>query len=803
MKISKKWLSQYMDLQDRSMEEIAQAITNAGFEVEDILPMAQGTNLVIGEVLTCVDHPDSDHLHVTTVDTGEGIRQIVCGAPNVAAGQKVIVALPGAKLPGGEIKSGTIRGQKSEGMICALFELGVDKHALRQEQIDGIEILPADAPVGNSDPLAYLGLDDVVLDISLTPNRADCQAAWNMAAEIAAILGLEYTLPQCAGAAEGENDAPTALQIHSQTQKCPHFFGKVIGSVTIHESPKWIKELLQASGVHSINNVVDISNLVMLETGQPMHFYDINAIPAQEITVKDGLTLDYTALDGNTYKLLPEDIVITTQDRPIGIGGVMGGDDSKIEETTTGLIIECASFDSVAIRNTARRLGLNTDASVRYQRGIEPLAAQKAMDRAVQLLIEYADAKDIQKTVEFGSDSFQDRTITCTLKAINDRLGTDFTLEEVVDVFARLGLSPNLNGQEITVQIPSTRQDLEGMADLSEEVIRMIGYDRLPSTLPIMEMTEGKLNPRQRQRRFIRTVLTENGVQDAITYTLVSSTKKDDAILSTGKALELPTPLSEERRFIRTSILPSLLESAAWNLARGNKNVNLFEISELSSESGVKEHLAIVLTGALEETKWLKDRIPADFYTMKGLLEEILERLGLNASRLFFKPNKKDTIHFHPGRSAEVYIGKDLIGLIGEIHPTYGAQIGLKQGVMGEIDLDKVLATKKSKVKFVPISKYPAVVRDLAFVVDKSLPASRIIDVIKRSGKLGKEAVVKHVDVFDVYEGEHVGENEKSIALTMTFQSDKQTLNEEEINQIFNTIIQAITSQCHAKLRSA
>lgn len=803
MKISKKWLSQYMDLGDRSMEEIAQAITDAGFEVEDVLPMAQGTNLVIGEVLTCEDHPDSDHLHVTTVDTGDGIRQIVCGAPNVAAGQKVIVALPGAKLPGGEIKSGSIRGQQSDGMICALFELGVDKHALRQDQIDGIEILPSDAVVGNHDPLGYLGLDDVVLDISLTPNRADCQAAWNMAAEIAAILDVDYTLPNCAGVANGKDDAPSTLQIVSQTEKCPHFLGKVIGSVTIHESPKWMKELLRASGIHSINNVVDISNIVMLETGQPMHFYDLKAIPAQEITVKDGLSVDYTALDGVTYKLLPEDIVITTQDRPIGIGGVMGGDDSKIEDTTTGLIIECASFDSVSIRNTARRLGLNTDASVRYQRGIEPLAPKKAVDRAVQLLIEYADAKDIQQTVEFGNDHFEERTITCSLKAINDRLGTDFTLKEVVDVFARLGLNPITQKEDITVSVPSTRQDLEGMADLSEEVIRMIGYDRLPSTLPVMEMTEGKLNSKQRQRRFIRTMLSENGLQDAITYTLVSAAKKEEAVLSTGKALELPTPLSEERRFIRTSILPSLLESVAWNLARGNKNVNLFEISELSSESGVKEHLAMVLTGALEETKWLKDRVPADFYTIKGLLEEMLERLGINASRLFFKPNKKDTLHFHPGRSAEVYIGKDLIGIIGEIHPTYGSQVGIKQGVMGEIDLDKVLATKKSKVKFIPISKYPAVVRDLAFVMDKSLPASRIIDVIKRSGKLKKEAVVKHVDVFDVYEGEHVGENEKSIALTMTFQSDKQTLNEDEINQVFNAIIEAITSQCHATLRSA
>lgn len=341
------------------------------------------------------------------------------------------------------------------------------------------------------------------------------------------------------------------------------------------------------------------------------------------------------------------------------------------------------------------------------------------------------------------------------------------------------------------------------MADLSEEVIRMIGYDRLPSTLPVMEMTEGKLNPKQRQRRFIRTVLTENGLQDLVTYTLISAAKKDDAILSVGEALELPVPLSEERRFIRTSLLPSVLESVAYNLARNNKGVNQFEISELTSREGVREHLAIVLSGPMNETRWLKDSTPADFYTLKGLIEEILERLGIQESRLYFKENKKDNEHFHPGRSAEIYIGKDLIGLMGEIHPAYGARIGVKKAVMAEIDLDKILNTKKSKVRFTPVSKYPAVVRDLAFVVSKDLPASRIVDVIKRSGKLDKESIVRGVDVFDVYEGEHVGENEKSVALTMTFQSDRQTLDEEKINKVFNQIIEAIVSQCKATLRSA
>lgn len=803
MKISKKWLERYMDLGQRSMDEIATTVTNAGFEVEDIVPLSQGTNLVIGEVLTCKDHPDSDHLHITTVNTGDQVRPIVCGAPNVAAGQKVIVALPGAKLPGGEIKSGKIRGEVSDGMICSLAELGVDKHTLSEAQLSGIEVLDQDAPVGHTDPLGYLGYDDTVLDIGLTPNRADCQAAWNMASETAAILNIPCQLPEVAGAADIASDVPTQLKIVSETEKCPHFYGKVVNSVTIKPSPKWMQELLRASGMNSINNVVDISNIVMLETGQPMHFYDKNALPHQEITVKDNLDTDYTTLDGETYHLQSGDVVITSNGQPIGIGGVMGGNDSKVEDNTQGIIIECASFDHVSIRNTARRLNLNTESSIRYQKGIEPLAAKKAIDRAVDLLIQYADAKDFEQTVEFGCDHYEEKTITCTVEQLNHRLGTDFAKEEIVDVFARLNLEPTVEGTTVTVKVPSTRQDLEGMADLSEEVIRMIGYDRLPSTLPVMEMTEGKLNPQQRQRRFIQTFLCENGLQDAITYTLVSSAKKENAIFSTGDALELPTPLSEERRYLRTSILPSLLESAAYNHSRGNKGVNMFEISELTSTQGVIEHLAIVLTGAMNETRWLKTSTPADFYTLKGLVEMILERSGISENRLFFKPNQKDTTHFHPGRSAEVYIGKDLIGLMGEIHPLYANEVGLKHAVMAELDLDQILDTKKSKIRFTPVSKYPAVYRDLAFVVEKDLPASKIVEVIKRSGKLGKESIVKNVDVFDVYQGEHVGEHEKSIALTMTFQSDVQTLDDKTITTIFNSIIDAIVNQCKATLRSA
>ncbi len=800
MKISRKWLSQYMDVSDLTIEEMADKITDAGFEVEGIEYMSQGTNLVIGYVEECFDHPDSDHLHCTKVNVGDEVLSIVCGAPNVAAGQKVIVALPGAKLPGGQIKSGKIRGQESNGMICSLLELGVDPHVLSEEQKNGIEVLNEDAPVGNREPLKYLGLDDEILDIGLTPNRNDCLAAFNMGVEAGAILERKAVLPEFEGASDF--GTPTKLVVSSETAKCPLFYGKVIGSVTIKESPKWMKELLRASGVHSINNVVDISNIVMLETGQPMHFYDKDAIKDQEITVKDGLSVDYTALDGITYKLLPEDAVITNNGKPIGIAGIMGGDDSKILDTTSGLIIECAMFNHVAIRNTAKRLNLNTESSQRYSKGIEPLAAKKAVDRAVQLLVEYADAKDIEETVCYGDAGYTPLSLDFTADDINDRLGTDFTKEEVVSVFERLVWDPEVNEDTITVHVPSTRMDVEGKADLSEEVIRLLGYDRLPSTLPLMEMTEGKLDPRQRLTRMTRAFFTGQGLQDCVTYTLVSTEKKDNAILNDGEAVQLAVPMSEERRYVRTSILPSLLDVVAYNHARSVKDINVFEFSDVATKAGSGTHIAFVLSGSLQQSRWAGFNLPSDFYTAKGLIQAYFDLIGINEQRIFFKNNRYDTVHFHPYRSAEVWIGKDRVGVFGQIHPKYAAVTDTKGVVMAEMDFNTILNIKKSKIKYAPMSKYPGVQRDLAFVVERSVPVQKAVDLIRKQGKINNEWIIRDVEVFDIYEGEHVKENEKSVALSVHFQSDTHTLKDEEINTVFDKILKELETELQAQLRS-
>lgn len=801
MLISRKWLSQYMDISDLSITEIADRITAAGLEVEGIEKMSEGTNLIIGEVLSCEDHPDSDHLHVCQVNLKDRIEQIVCGAPNVAAGQKVIVAQVGAKLPGGEIKAGVIRGQESNGMICSLVELGVDPHSLSEESKNGIEVLAPDAPIGHEDPLAYLGLDDELLDVGLTPNRNDCMAAWAMAMETGAILNRSVNLPQCEGIAMKKGE-PTSLQVASETEKCPLFMGKVINHVTIKESPKWMKELLAAAGVKSINNVVDISNIVMLETGQPMHFYDKDALPSLEITVKDQLKTTYTALDGVTYEIEPDDIMITNQGKPIGIAGIMGGDDSKIEETTTAIVMEAAIFNHVSIRNTARRLNLNTDASIRYQKGIEPMATYKAMDRALSLLIEYADASGIEDTVVFGSNQYEPASITVSLSRINHLLGTDFQMTEVLDVLKRLSLNPIQQQDEIVLEIPSYRQDLRIEADIAEEIIRIIGYDRLNATLPTMPATMGTLDARQQLRRRFRQLLSDNGCQEAVTYTLVSDEMNNDAIMALANPIHLAAPMSEDRKTVRTSILPSLLGSIAYNQNRSVKNIALFELSSVYGKDIMEEHLAIAMSGALQKSRWQGIEVPADFYSMKGLLELLCERIGFSGKRLSVKENTVETQMFHPYQSACLYLGKELLAVFGTIHPNAAKRYGVSGVVMAELNLEVLLKNKAAKVKYQPMSKYPAVNQDLAFVVDENVKVDDILSCIERHGKLEKENIIQKIEVFDIYTGEHVEKGFKSIALSVCFQSSQRTLSEKEITQMREVLLTSLKNEIGAQLRS-
>ncbi|SJZ34093.1 phenylalanine--tRNA ligase subunit beta [Anaerorhabdus furcosa] len=795
MKVSINWLKEYISLDGVSANELANALTTAGLEIEGVEPVAKGTNLVIGEVLSCVPHPDSDHLNVCMVEYGEGPTQIVCGAPNCTSGIKVIVAKVGAELPAITIKAAKVRGQESNGMLCSLRELGVNEKYLTEAQINGIEILPNDAPVGNTEVLKYLGYDDVVLDASQTPNRADCMAMWSVAKEVGAVLRREAKLPSYEGASKIGN--PTTLKIISKSEKCPHFLGKIVGKVIVKESPKWMQDYLHAAGIRAINNVVDISNYVMLETGQPLHFYDLAKMPHKEITVIDDVDMKLTALDGIEYEVQKGDLLITTGGKATGIAGIMGGDDSKIDETTTGIIIEAAHFNHVSIRNTAKRLGLMTEAASRYIKGLEPLAQNKAVDRAVQLLIEYADASELEETVEAGCVNYSPIQVTETLEHCNELLGTTFKMDEVTEVLKALDFNPVVNGTSFTCTIPSYRTDIFIREDIDEEIIRLIGFDSLNKTLPKMEATAGKLTHRQALRRETKQVFTGLGMREVITYTLVKEQYMNDAVLPFGQHIQLASPMSEDRKYIRNSMMPSMLECLAYNQARKADNVNLFEISNVYEKDKVQERVGILLSDSLQENRLQKVDIKSDFFTLKGIVMSWLAKLGFASERIVIKENTLDTIHFHPYRSAEVYLQNDLIGIIGEVHPTYAKAMDVAPCVYAELNFDLLVNAKGTKVRFVPLDRYPSVSRDIALVVTVDTTAQSILDIIKKVGK----RLIQSTEVFDVYQGEHVEKGCKSIALNIVYQATDHTLTDDEVVPLHQEILSELESKLNAKLR--
>ncbi|MBP5279331.1 MAG: phenylalanine--tRNA ligase subunit beta, partial [Erysipelotrichaceae bacterium] len=653
MKLSLKWLSDFIDLSGLTDQQIIDQMVKCGFEVESVEKLSEGTNLVVGKVLECKDHPNSDHLHLTRTDIGSEVLDIVCGAPNCIEGLKVIVAKVGAKLPGGEIKAGVIRGEASNGMLCSLKELGIKEEILPSDSPshNGIEELDNRFEVGDTDILNKLGYEDTILDVSVYANRPDCLSMFAMAMEMGAILDRKVTIPDYAGASKIGDKSDFVLK--SESKNCPHFLAKVVNSVTIKESPEWMKQHLRANGVKCINNLVDISNYVMLETGQPLHFYDLRSNPAKEITVKDNYEGSYTALDGIEYKIEKGDLMITSENKPIGIAGIMGGDNTKILDDTSSLIIEAALFDHAQIRRTANRLGLQTEAAARFSKGLEPMAQHKAVDRAVQLLIELADAKGFEETVEYGKADYEPYEIKESLTHLNALIGKKYTMNEAVAVMKRLSFDVRTDGDYFITQIPSYRaSDLQIPEDIDEEIVRLTDFDDLDATLPLMPQTVGKLTNIQRMRRVIRDILIRHGFYDTVNYTLVSDRYIKEAVLPSGGAVELVSPLSDARRYVRTSLMNSLLETLSYNLDHYNSNVNIFEISKVYTVGKEEERLGIVLQGNTIEEKIKHLELKADFYVLKGIVMEILNTLGFEMGRIQLVENELDDRHFHPYQSA-------------------------------------------------------------------------------------------------------------------------------------------------------
>ncbi len=799
MRLSLKWLRNFVNLEGLSTEDIVEKTVKAGFEVANIERLAYGEGLVVGKVIECHDHPDSDHLHITKVDVGEEALDIVCGAPNCREGIKVIVAKVGAKLPDITIKASTIRGVASNGMLCSLLELGVKKELLDDDapSLNGIEELPDDYPLGPSDILERLGLDDEILEIELTANRADCMSVFAMAKEMAAILDRPCKLPECEGASD--IGRPSDFFLESKTTACPHFLAKVVNKVTIKPSPAWMREHLIASGVRSINNVIDISNYVMLETGQPLHFYDLRTNPKKEIVVVDDYEGPYTALDGITYDIHKGDIMITDNGQTSGIAGIMGGENTKILDDTPGIIIESALFAGPQIRRTANRLGLMTEAASRFAKGLDPLAQKKAMDRAVQLLIEYADAEDIEETVEWGKADYTPYTVEETVGHLNAVLGTDLDIETVAKVLERLDFKPKIDGDKIISTIPSYRSlDIKIAEDIDEEVIRLLGYDDLKETLPKMPMTIGKLTERQAMRREIKEVLAHLGLNEVISYTLGDVASINDEILPVGESISLKSPLSDARKYIRVGLLSSLTETVAYNIAHTNDNLALFEISTLYGQGDIiKEHLGIILTGSLYTAKVLHKEISADFYVIKGLVLELLSHLGYDIGRIRVTANDLDNEYLHPHRSCVLTMDGKRLGIIGELHPKYAKSKKIDGASYAELDLEVILEAKPAKIEATKIARYPEVSRDLSFILKKQIEVADVMRSIKKVG--GK--LVRQVEVFDVYEGPQVLEGYKSVSFNVIYGADDHTLKVEEFEPLHEKIMATIIKEYEADIR--
>ncbi|QIK70139.1 phenylalanine--tRNA ligase subunit beta [Erysipelothrix sp. HDW6C] len=790
MLVSRKLLGRYVNIDGIATAEIADTLTNAGIEVEGISTLIQGTKLVVGHVLECEPHPDSDHLNVTQVDLGTHVEQIVCGASNIAKGQYVVVATVGAELKDLTIKETTIRGVESKGMICSLNELGVAEKFQTEAQKEGIVVLPKAEP--GSNPAIALGLDDEIMDVSQTPNRSDFLSIFAIAHEISALFNRELTIPDY----EGKSDIgkPSQLKISSQTEKAPLFYGKVIGSVTIKESPAWIREALIGSGMKPINNVVDISNIVMLETGQPLHFYDIDFLANQTLSVRDDISGEFAALDDNTYAVQAGDLMIMNDETPVGIAGIMGLGNSMIQSTSRGIIIEAARFNNVSVRKTATRLGLNSEASARFTKPMDNKGTQKAVDRAVQLLIDYADASLIEETVKYGSLDTTPITVSITTKRINDYLGTSLSQDVVVDVFQRLFFEPQLQGDVITCTIPSFRKDIAIDVDLIEEVIRVVGYDVLEETLPLMDLTSGSLSAFQTSIRLIESSLLGFGANQINSYTLVDEAKTK-GMESLGTAIRLMSPISDKRAYLRTQLFPSMLEVLAYNNSHKVVDGLYFEHSAIYAEGAKTWRLGIIGQGQLFDDNWTKTTVSLDFYNLKGLVMALFDKLGYSEKRFSFEVKNIDETSLHPYKSAEILLNRKHLGVIGHIHPTLAKELDLKDAVYVEIDLDFLLSQKSGAVKATPVAKYPIMKRDLAILCDTSIKVQDLIQAIEKASR----RYLVDLNVFDVFTSEKLGDK-KSIAFELSF-GQNRTLEVEEINDIMKSITDELTSRFGVEVR--
>ena len=788
--ISLEWVSEYIDISDEDLKELAKKITESGINVEKIITN-HIDNLTIGEVLECFEHPDSDHLHVCQVNIGDKVTQIVCGAPNVRKGLKVIVALPGAILSGDfEIKTSKIRGVESNGMLCALYELGLEEKT-EEAYNRGICELGSDALVG-SDPLVYLNLEDTIYELDIHKHRNnDCYYHIGFAYEISAILNKKVKMPSISYS-EIDDDINNHFDLEIKTQKCPYYLAKMVTDVEVKESPDFIKKRLNSVGMRSINNVVDISNYVMLEYGQPLHFFDKDKL-GNKIIVRDAFDSEViTTLDGKERFLSKSDIVISNDSESIAIAGVMGGQNTEVDNNTSTILIESAIFDPVSIRYTASNHNLKSEASIRFGKGLNYEYTDLAIDRACQLLEKYANAKVLKGIVKYDTVDKSLKKVSFKPIDINKMLGITISESDMERELDRLDFKYVKNNDSFVVTIPRRRLDIDpNVNDIAEEIGRLYGYNNLVSTLPKTSVRKGGYVGDVKYRKDFSKRLRTLGLNETKTYTLISPQMANTFRYEDKENAILPNPMSVDKSVVRISLIPSLINVYAYNNARKVEDILLYEISKTYDKDYNEDiKISILMKGNYISNKWQNNKVKVDFYVIKGIIENLLDYAGFR--------NRYDFVcdsicNMHPGMSARIILDREQIGIIGRVHPST-----LKDDVyVAEVSLTKLIKPIKP-IKYKESSKYPEIRKDMAFIVGKDISSKEIETEIKRAG--GR--LLTNIDVFDVYTGENVGDSEKSIAYNLTFSSIDRTLTDDEVMEVFNNIINKVETKLGVKLRS-
>ena len=795
MKVSMKWLKQYADIPMTPAEYESRMIMT-GTGVEGIEPLGEIENVVVGRVLTCRDHENSDHLHVCTVDVGEAEPlQIVCGAPNVKEGILVPVAKIGARLPGGVvIKKGKLRGVESQGMLCSGPEIGVPVELYPSVGTAGLLIFQEEYPLG-ADVRPIFGLDDTVIDFEILANRPDCLSVWGVARETAAAMGTELKLPEIKVQEVGGDIHDFARVDVLESELCPRYAAKVVKNVRIGPSPAWLRQYLYAAGMRSINNVVDITNFIMLETGHPMHAFDLSKVRGKHIIVRKAESGEkLTTLDGKEYALNGTELMICDEMGPTGLAGIMGGEESEITESTKEVLFECASFDRASIRITARALGIRTESSGRFERGVSPATVMDALNRACQMVNELDAGDVVSGVIDLYPQPVQPATLTVSCARMARRAGVDIAPEEMEKILKKLLFQVERSGDQMVITAPAFRQDVDQEADICEEVLRYAGYDRIPITHLRGETPMGGNNDKGTRQQLIRRQLTGMGFYESMTFSFISSKaiaqlglpKEDER----NKPLMVRNPLGEDTACMRTTLLPGLLKTLATNIKNGNENGRIYEMGTIfDAQHRTADGLPTELPGLA-----LGMYGNVDFYAIRGVVEALCQQAGISCTIA-----SCDEPYLHPGRRAALKVNDQVLAVVGEMHPDAAARFDLSgRCYVAQVNLPVFFAASRPMGTVNSIARFPAVNRDLALVMKESQQVGPLMDAIRH----GCGALLEDIRMFDVFRGIQIGAGNKSVAFSLTYRAADHTLTEEEINRLTEKALKIAKEQFGAVLRA-